>query len=203
MRQAGIKMNSKTSMQARISAFVDGELPESEIDAVLKDLQTPEGRAAWDTYHRIGDLARSQDMAVPISCNFAARMAERLEAEPTILAPAAVATRVAVERPGVVRRLAAPAMAVAAMAALAFVVTPPVLKSLQGQPESKASTMASSNQPGLSHSAVIAAATQTDSAAGGVLRDVDTYVLAHQRVSPSVESSEHSAQEAAVSGVAK
>jgi sigma-E factor negative regulatory protein RseA len=196
-------MNTKTSMQARISAFVDGELPESEIDAVLKDLQTPEGRAAWDTYHRIGDLARSQDMAVPISCDFAARMAQRLDAEPTILAPAAVAARAAVERPSLVRRFAAPAMAVAAMAALAFVVTPPVLKSMQSQPESGASAVVASSQPPLPHSAVIAAATQTDSAAGGVLRDVDTYVLAHQRVSPSVESSEHSAQEAAVGGVAK
>ena len=203
LRQAGIKMNSKTSMQERISAFVDGELPESEIDAVLKDLQTPAGRAAWDAYHRIGDLARSQDMAVPISCDFAARMAQRLEAEPTVLAPAAATARVAEQRPNMMRRFAAPAMAAVAMAALAFVVTPPVLKSMQSQPESSASTMASASQPGMSHSAVIAAASPTDSAVGGVLRDVDTYVLAHQKVSPSVESSEHSAREAAVGGAAK
>lgn len=191
-------------MQERISAFVDGELPESETDAVLKELNTPAGRAAWDEYHRIGDLARSQDMAVPISSGFAARMAARLEAEPTVLAPAAAKSAVAANKPSVTRRFAMPALAAVGMAALAFVVTPPVLKSMQSQPEASASTMASaSTRPKLSHSAVIAAANPADSAVGGVLRDVDTYVMAHQKVSPSVEISEHSVQEAAAGGLAK
>lgn len=197
-------MNTKTSMHERISAFADGELPESEIELVLKDLQTPAGRAAWDEYHRIGDLARSEDMNVPLSTGFAARMAARLEAEPTVLAPAAAAQNQQ-KRQASARRYAAPALGAVAMAALAFLVTPQVLKSMKGDTGAGSAApaiVASGSQPELSpHSAVIAAATPVVHKPG--LRDVDTYVLAHQRVSPSLSTSEHSANEAAVRGEAK
>lgn len=195
-------MNTKTSMQERISAFADGELAESEVEIVLKDLQTPAGRAAWDEYHRIGDLARSEDMNVPLSAGFSARMAARLEAEPTILAPAAAA-QTQQKRQTQTRRYAAPALGAAAMAALAFLVTPQVLKSMKGETGQGAPAMvATSGQPALSeHAAVIAAATPAVHKPG--LRDVDTYVLAHQRVSPSLSTSEHSAIEAAPRGEAK
>jgi sigma-E factor negative regulatory protein RseA len=196
-------MNTKTSMQERISAFADGELADSEIELVLKDLQTPAGRAAWDEYHRIGDLARSEDMNVPLSASFSARMAARLEAEPTILAPAAAAQNQQ-KRQTQTRRYAAPALGAAAMAALAFLVTPQVLKSMKGETGQSAPAVvaASGQSPALSeHAAVIAAATPAVHKPG--LRDVDTYVLAHQRVSPSLSSSEHSAIEAAPRGEAK
>lgn len=194
-------MNTNTSMQARISAFVDGELSPTEIEAVLEDLQTPAGRLAWDDYHRIGELARSKDMAVPMSDGFAARMAARLEAEPTVLAPAA-AKRETTPPATPARRYAAPAMAAVAMAAIAFVVTPPILKSMHGQPEAAApAVVASTARPAISHASVIAAAAPV-AARNATLHDVDAYVLAHQRLSPAVQSSEHSAQ-AAPGGAAK
>jgi sigma-E factor negative regulatory protein RseA len=194
-------MNTNTSMQARISAFVDGESSPTEIEAVLRELQTPAGRLAWDDYHRIGELARSKDMAVSMSDGFAARMAARLEAEPTVLAPAA-AKRATAPAVTPARRYAAPAMAAVAMAALAFVVTPPILKSMQGQPETAApAVVASSVRPAISHASVIAAATPV-ATSSATLHDVDAYVLAHQRLSPAVQSSEQNAQ-AAAGGAAK
>lgn len=64
-----------------LSAFVDGEgdLPES--------LFTTEGQRDWDTYHWIGDVLRSNDLARPMSADFQQRMQSALAAEPTVLAP--------------------------------------------------------------------------------------------------------------------
>ncbi|MDB5796656.1 MAG: histidine kinase [Paucimonas sp.] len=180
-------------MHSRISAFADGELAESEVDAVLRDLQTSEGRAAWDAYHQIGDLARSEDMDVPLSPGFAARMAARLEAEPTVLAPAAVPAvpSAPAKASSPARRIAVPAFAAAAVAALAFVLTPPVLQALKASGDTvvaAASPSAAQTSAATSHASVIAAVAPAV-ASPGVLRaaDLDEYVLAHQRLSPVLD----------------
>jgi sigma-E factor negative regulatory protein RseA len=70
-------------MKEKLSAFIDGELQGEGLHAHLgrlrKDLEL---RAAWDTYHLIGDALRGQ-----ISPEIAARVVVRLREEPTVLSP--------------------------------------------------------------------------------------------------------------------
>jgi sigma-E factor negative regulatory protein RseA len=70
-------------MKERLSALIDGELQGEGLHAHLgrlrKDLEL---RAAWDTYHLIGDALRGQ-----ISPEIMARVAVRLREEPTVLSP--------------------------------------------------------------------------------------------------------------------
>lgn len=70
-------------MSERISALMDGELADDDAARELASLRAGgEGRQAWNTYHLIGDVLRGD------ACHsYAARVAERLAAEPTVLAP--------------------------------------------------------------------------------------------------------------------
>ena len=72
-------------MNDGISALMDGEADERSagqaIDALKRDAEALHN---WRTYHLIGDAMRD---APPLSQGFTARLAERLGAEPTVLAP--------------------------------------------------------------------------------------------------------------------
>lgn len=70
----------RESLAEAWSAFLDGEaeLP-SQLDA--------EARARWDTYHLIGDVLRTPDLAQPVSARFQSRLLQALHDEPTVLAP--------------------------------------------------------------------------------------------------------------------
>lgn len=78
-------------MKENISQLMDGELDErgaaAAIDALRRDPQAVE---AWRTYHLISDAMRDTPL---LSDGFAARLAERLAAEPTVLAPGRGAAR--------------------------------------------------------------------------------------------------------------
>ena len=70
----------------RISAFMDGESGRQETQQVIRRLkQHPESRASWCTFHLIGDVIRGD--SVPPGDAFARRLRERLDTEPTVLAP--------------------------------------------------------------------------------------------------------------------
>jgi sigma-E factor negative regulatory protein RseA len=71
-------------MNENISRLMDGELDESEIDAIYQGLKKPGAMATWTCYHVIGDALRGSD-ALPAGLHV--RFAERFEAEPTVLAP--------------------------------------------------------------------------------------------------------------------
>jgi len=72
-------MNKKN--REHISTFSDGEILDTDQELALAALDAPDGREAWDLYHRIGDVLRAQ--ATPdLASGFAARLAERLAAEP-------------------------------------------------------------------------------------------------------------------------
>ena len=98
-------MNNKNMNEQTISAFADGELTDVEIDNILRVLRTPDGRQAWDAYHQIGDVLRSDQMAFDMSATFSTKLAKRLKDEPTIRAPLAQTKRAqqteSVERPAV------------------------------------------------------------------------------------------------------
>lgn len=71
------------SWERTVSGWIDGE---GEIQS--EDLDSPYGRQLWDTYHLIGDVLRSEDLAIKPTDLFYARVSKAIDAEPTILAPA-------------------------------------------------------------------------------------------------------------------
>ena len=76
-------------MKARISALMDGELEARESAQMIAALREQgEAVEAWRTYHLISDAMRGTRL---LSADFAAHLAERLAAEPTVLAPGRVA----------------------------------------------------------------------------------------------------------------
>ncbi|MEM4989011.1 sigma-E factor negative regulatory protein [Collimonas sp. H4R21] len=188
-------MNTKDITQEQISALADGELSDAYVDMALAALRQADGRDAWDVYHQIGDIMRSDDMALTMSADFSARMAARLDAEPAIIAaPLAVTSQPSEQiavgggqpvRVGVIgvrrtiKRFALPGMAAAAVAVAAFIVTPQtvVVSGPAAQQMTLASASAVSDDHVVTH-------------AGEVLRDsrMDEYLTAHQRFSPSLYS---------------
>lgn len=72
--------------EASVSSWVDGEA-----DLRAEELDSPYGRQLWDTYHLIGDVMRSQDLALQPSERFYARVSAALAAEPAIVAPTPMA----------------------------------------------------------------------------------------------------------------
>lgn len=208
-------MNTKEMTREQISAFADGECTDTHVEIVLASLRQAEGKTDWNIYHQIGDVLRSDDMAVSLSPGFAARMAARLDAEPTIIAPAiavnparssdeenhaSIATRS-------MNRWALPGMLAGAVAAVtAFIVTPQLMVATKGEPGIDdgsmmvvSSSRARSGKAAASITDVGQGRVVTASLAEGVvLRDarIDEYLLAHQRFSPSVYSTAQYARSA-------
>jgi sigma-E factor negative regulatory protein RseA len=190
-------MNTKDITREQISALADSECSDTQFKLAFAALRQGDGKADWDIYHQIGDVLRSDDMAAPLSDSFAARMAARLEAEPTIIAPV-LPGEPAKNQPAATRarRWALPgAIAAAVTASLAFVATPQLMVAMKS--DASANTGAATTQmvvqnapvpvTGDNHGgAVIAASVE----GGTVLRDprIEDYLLAHQRLSPSVIS---------------
>ena len=72
-------------MKQQISALMDGELFDDEAEALLDRLKrNPDIDEEWRVYHLIGDSLRQPDHVSPV---IGASMRERLQAEPTVLAP--------------------------------------------------------------------------------------------------------------------
>jgi sigma-E factor negative regulatory protein RseA len=155
-------MSMDTTVNAQVSSFADGEHDATEISALLKLVREPGGRAAWDEYHLIGDVLRSNESAVKLRPDFGAQMTARLADEPTYISPASTA--------------------IAATVLLTVLVGPRLI--------------------GPQHLALVAHESGATSAGAGivtvsaakpgtvVLRDaqIDEYLLAHQRFSPSLYS---------------
>lgn len=192
-------MNTRETNKEQISALVDGELADGQIDVALAALRQAGHHCDWETYHQIGDVLRSDDMAVALSAGFAARMAARLDAEPTIIAPAfadrSAASR-ADEKRARAKRWAMPGMvAAAAVATVAFITTPQLMVAMKGDPtkaDPSVALVAASDS--VAQPAVVSAKVPE----GVVLRDprIDDYLLAHQRFSPSVYSTAQYARSA-------
>lgn len=70
------------SWEESISAWVDGD-----VQARPDELHTPYGRQLWETYHLIGDVLRSDELAILPSERFYARLSKAIDSEPTVLAP--------------------------------------------------------------------------------------------------------------------
>lgn len=72
-------------MKTKISALVDGELESREMDQLIDALEREDAsRETWRLYHLLSDALRDTSLR---SAGFSARFAEKLAAEPTVLAP--------------------------------------------------------------------------------------------------------------------
>lgn len=206
-------VQTQRGLQAeRISALMDGEFDPDELAALLDEADTS-GRPLWDDYHLIGDALRSDELTLPRSESaFMASFAARLEAEPHLLAPAALADAQAATAAGVkvsgsrvtrinpflrVRRVLPTAAAAAAVAALSWVVVPRLQDHPAGgaQPQVLAQTAAPAASGSSLTRVALSQQPQAAVAANGagapndviVLRDarLDQYLAAHQQYAPA------------------
>jgi sigma-E factor negative regulatory protein RseA len=146
-------------MKERISALMDGELDEAASGPAIDSLRR-EGEAleCWRIYHLISDGMRDTRL---LSAGFAARVSQRLEAEPTVLAPANLPGKTPVQR-----------FAFAAAASLAAVA---LVGWLAFAPQPQAPQPMAQVQPALATATIV----PLSSAA-------NDYLLAHQGFSPRV-----------------
>jgi sigma-E factor negative regulatory protein RseA len=145
-------------MKENISALMDGEMFEDQADAFLDKLKRhPEARQEWEQYHLIGDALRQPDH---LCKTFGASFHERLQAEPTVIAPYSRSSQR-------IRNFAL--SAVASVMALALVAW----LSLQVGSE-PAPQIASAQIP-------------MDNAIRPASAQADDYLMAHQEFSPSAD----------------
>ena len=78
-------------MNEQISRLMDGEIDASELDGVCAMLKGDAAMATWNCYHTIGDALRGE---TPVTAQRRRRrVARKLTAEPTVLAPRRSARR--------------------------------------------------------------------------------------------------------------
>ena len=151
-------------MSNDISLLMDGELENEAAATVLIQLKrAAELQECWSTYHLIGDTLRE---SAALSPNFSTQMAQRLAAEPTILAPRVSASRGWLHNKTVALSAAASIFAVAIVAWV----------TLQ-QPSAKPDASLAVQQQN-SPEAKVAATTLPP-------EEVKEYLIAHQEFSPS------------------
>ncbi|QGZ61912.1 sigma-E factor negative regulatory protein [Paraburkholderia acidisoli] len=186
------ELNSVASSRGeRLSAIVDGEwLAAQQPNANFAELDQ-EGHAAWADYHLIGDVLRSDDLALSQAASraFMSGFAARFEAEPHLLAPAAAQVsaqaserNARVGRILALRRRVVPSLAVAAAAAtLTWIVMPQMRGAgMAGAPQIAAVQQGDGMQR-VGLNTVPAAATGGQDA--NIIRDaqLDAYLEAHQQ----------------------
>ena len=72
-------------MKQEISALMDGELFEDETENLLDRIKRDtDAHKDWEVYHLIGDVLRQPEH---IHCGLSAKVRERMQDEPTVLAP--------------------------------------------------------------------------------------------------------------------
>ncbi|MDA8454581.1 sigma-E factor negative regulatory protein [Acidovorax sp. GBBC 3334] len=82
-------MKDDLKMREQLSALADGELESPAWGETVAYAQNDSGRETWATYHLIGDVLRSADLAKRPDTAFAARVMARLEEERISTASAA------------------------------------------------------------------------------------------------------------------
>ena len=187
-----------------ISAMVDGELSNAQWASTLLRLgeaNNHDGKNTWEIYHQIGDVLRSDDLAVTLSPDFSARFSVLLNAEPVVLAPKTVLTEEiivtpnveAMKQPWFTRYVAMTSMAAAA--AVAFFMAPQIIplfgvQSNSGVVMSKAEQANKIQSDGvqLASTSINSDVQSKPSEQVEMLRDprLDSYLMAHQKFSPSI-----------------
>jgi len=179
-------MTVKFSKEA-LSGAVDGHASVAEFDALLAQAGDADLQHAWMEMHQVGELINSDDGAVRFSAGFNQRLFARLDLEPThsgvgiqsVTAPNVVAinNRAAgagkLTRPANLRRLWAPGVAAAGVAAVVALWGGQALMVASVKPDVPATARSADVVP--------VDAMAANSAAPQILRDpkVDAYLRAH------------------------
>src|SRR5262245_59132868 len=149
-------------MKDRISELMDGELDDrAAADTIAACGRAGEALDTWRTYHLISDAMRDTRV---LSAGFSARLAERLAAEPTVLAPQRARAE---SRTWFTLSAAASFAAVGLVGWLAFAPQPAVVPQVALAPK-PAALVPQPQQPAMAASAA------------------NDYLLAHQGFSPRV-----------------
>lgn len=192
----------------QLSAFADGELAADQIDEMMALLRRSEQQTCWDRYHQIGDVIRSDELALTPSMGFSTKMAARLEMEPSYLAPNTVTSvgarnSVQLQPFAWMRALSSRSSIAAGLAAGALLLLFNTAR-LHSDLLPAASTFAQKNTgTEMTVPPQLAGVMNAQEAKSSVppivvLRDsrIDEYLLAHQRFSPSLYSTAQFARSA-------
>ena len=205
-----MKLNWEEKMNKRnhdelVSSLLDGEMSDTQLDELMARLKTEEGkqiRQAWDNYHLLGDVLRSDDLAVSFSADFSAKIAASLDAEPVLVAPKSLQTPINDANRLQKSRYWA-LTSVAATIMLGFLMAPQIIPLLRSSGASDSSLVKQDQAdqfaaPGLklaSNSNANQASKDAEFAPKlenqvEMLRDprLDSYLLAHQKASPSLDN---------------
>ena len=128
----------KMEMQEMISALADGQLHGQALEHAVQTVATdPEARTAWHTYHLIGDVLRSGELATGTpAATFLAGFQSRLEREQAlpVHAPQVVQARADAANDGSFRwKLVAGFASIAAVAAIGWTAVGDALRAQQPQ----------------------------------------------------------------------
>jgi sigma-E factor negative regulatory protein RseA len=154
-------------MKDRISQLMDGELEDrAAADAIQALSGENEARETWRMYHLISDAMRDTPV---LSAGFAARVSEKLAAEPTVVSPNRI-------RPQSRNWFAMPAAAAASLAAVALVGWLAFAPQQPGTP----------GQAPLAQAPAVSPAGETKPVIVPLPSATPDYLLAHQGFSPRV-----------------
>lgn len=175
---------SPEQQREAMSALADGQAAGADAAVALWSSDA-QARDAWATYHLIGDVLRSEDLAArPAGEDFLAGIRARLAAEPVVLAP--TATPVPPRQPALRRWIAPAAVAAGFVAVAAVLVVTRVVA-----PDGAGGAVLASNaaQPAVPAVQVLQAGIALDSGDvplqavdGKLIRDarLDSYLRAHR-----------------------
>src|SRR5438105_5928368 len=83
-----IESENRPSTLETLSAMADGEVDSAAAaHACAAWRDNPSARLAWQSYHLIGDVLRSEDLAIAHDASLLTTLRARLANEPTVLAP--------------------------------------------------------------------------------------------------------------------
>jgi len=146
-------------MKQKISVLMDGELFEDEAESLLDHIKRgSDVHNDWEIYHLIGDVLRQPEY---IHCGLSSQIRERMEDEPTVLAPRVRAVK---------QRMRTIALSAAASLSAVGVVA---WMSLQISPEAAPQLAMQQNtfRP----------------ASMKIKADANDYLMAHQELSPNAD----------------
>ena len=170
--------------QEQISALMDGELEPARVREICAQMKSSENMECWAAYHLIGDALRNECI---VQKGFSQRFADRLAAEPTILAPG-IRTLDAVSVAGIrswmsTRRVQYAMAAGAMVAAVGLVGWFGVQEFTIGPGLNELASASGANIPARMGSTVSATSVQASRRAGGF--GLSPYLMVHQEYSPT------------------
>ena len=215
---------NKRNHDELISSIIDGEATELQLDELLSRLKGEEGvqvKATWERYQELGDVLRSDDLAVTFSPDFSDKFSDLLAAEPIVLAPQKSVNQSSLSLDKGTKKSDYWAItSVAATVMLGFLMAPQIIPLLNPIGTSDISmSKAEKSDPfvvsGVKLASNANSSVNTSSNVNSnkesefapklenqveMLRDprLDSYLLAHQKVSPSFDNGARNIQRANV-----